>query len=255
MSAPFLLRGRACRRLRPTDRWFGSESGLAEALRNELQLYGISVHLFLPATIHSPGFENEQRLKPEVTKRIEGPDEGMSPDDVAREMLRGASSPLDSPGFPGSRDLQTEPRTASIAGLEREDFYITYEPVGHMLRNSRAITPRNNLLFDAFWSLAGIVSLAGADSSSPSLLFGRSEKADRLATADRLSYLEDRLARRRGSQGRQGQCEGIGKGDPTEPTVRAGAVPTTMSSLLVQFLFWGVPWGNGIRAVLIQLAR
>ncbi|BGP56917.1 hypothetical protein JCM8202_000872 [Rhodotorula sphaerocarpa] len=104
--------------------------GLAEALRNELQLYGISVHLFLPATIHSPGFENEQRLKPEVTKRIEGPDEGMSPDDVAREMLR---------------------------GLEREDFYITYEPVGHMLRNSRAITPRNNLLFDAFWSLAGTI--------------------------------------------------------------------------------------------------
>lgn len=69
-----------------------SGTGLAEALRNELQLYGISVHLFLPATIHSPGFENEQRLKSEVTKRIEGPDEGMSPDDVAREMLRGASS-------------------------------------------------------------------------------------------------------------------------------------------------------------------
>lgn len=67
-------------------------------------------------------------------------------------------SPVDNPGFPGSRGLQTDPQTASIAGLEREDFYITYEPVGHMLRNSRAITPRNNLLFDAFWSLAGTVS-------------------------------------------------------------------------------------------------
>ncbi|POY70915.1 hypothetical protein BMF94_6093 [Rhodotorula taiwanensis] len=104
--------------------------GLAEALRNELQLYGISVHLFLPATIYSPGFENEQRLKPEVTKKIEGPDEGKSPDAVAEEMLK---------------------------GLERNDFYITYEPVGHMLRNSRAITPRNNILFDAFWSLAGTI--------------------------------------------------------------------------------------------------
>lgn len=105
--------------------------GLAEALRNELQLYGISVHLFLPATIYSPGFENEQRLKPDVTKKIEGPDEGMSPDGVAKEMLK---------------------------GLERNDFYITYEPVGHMLRNSRGITPRNNLLLDTFWGLVGTLA-------------------------------------------------------------------------------------------------
>jgi len=42
-------------------------------------------------------------------------------------------------------------------GLERNDFYITYEPVGHMFRNSRGITPRNNILFDSFWSLVGTV--------------------------------------------------------------------------------------------------
>lgn len=65
-------------------------AGLAEALRNELQLYDISVHLFLPATIFSPGFENEQKLKPEITKKIEGPDEGMKPDAVARELIKGA---------------------------------------------------------------------------------------------------------------------------------------------------------------------
>ncbi|BGP26267.1 3-dehydrosphinganine reductase [Rhodotorula toruloides] len=104
--------------------------GLAEALRNELQLYGISVHLFLPATIFSPGFEKEQKLKPEITKKIEGPDEGMKPDAVARELIK---------------------------GMERGDFYITYEPVGHMLRNSRGITPRNNILFDSFWALAGTI--------------------------------------------------------------------------------------------------
>ncbi|GAA5915063.1 hypothetical protein JCM8208_002138 [Rhodotorula glutinis] len=105
--------------------------GLAEALRNELLLYGISVHLFLPATILSPGFENEQRLKPALTKKIEGPDEGLSPDAVAKELIK---------------------------GLERGDFYITYEPVGHMLRNSRAITPRNSILGDAFWHLVGTVA-------------------------------------------------------------------------------------------------
>lgn len=131
-------------------------TGLAEALRNELQLYGISVHLFLPATIYSPGFENEQRLKPEVTKKIEGPDEGKSPDAVAEEMLKGARAPAT---FGWAHCLVFQELTyCPRAGLERNDFYITYEPVGHMLRNSRAITPRNNILFDAFWSLAGTVS-------------------------------------------------------------------------------------------------
>lgn len=43
-------------------------------------------------------------------------------------------------------------------GLERNDFYITYEPVGNMFRNSRGITPRNNFLIDSFWSLVGTVS-------------------------------------------------------------------------------------------------
>ncbi|GAA5913832.1 3-dehydrosphinganine reductase [Sporobolomyces salmoneus] len=106
--------------------------GLAESLRNELILYNIDVHLFLPATIFSPGFENEQKLKPEITKKIEGPDEGLTPDQVAKELIK---------------------------GLERDDFYITYEPVGHMFRNSRGITPRNNFLIDSFWSLVGTIAL------------------------------------------------------------------------------------------------
>lgn len=64
-------------------------AGLAETLRNELLLYNISVHLFLPATIFSPGFEHEQSLKPALTKKIEGPDEGKSCDDVAAALIRG----------------------------------------------------------------------------------------------------------------------------------------------------------------------
>lgn len=55
-------------------------------------LYGISVHLFAPATIHSPGFDREQQVKPEVTKKIEGVDEGNSPDYVAKQMIKGAFS-------------------------------------------------------------------------------------------------------------------------------------------------------------------
>jgi 3-dehydrosphinganine reductase len=69
-------------------------TGLADTLRNELQLYGISVHLFLPATIFSPGFAHEQSLKLDLTKRIEGPDDGMTPEKVAAHLIRGAPHPL-----------------------------------------------------------------------------------------------------------------------------------------------------------------
>lgn len=66
--------------------------GLADSLRNELILYGIQTHLFLPATIFSPGFENEQILKPALCKTIEGPDEGMTPDQVAGKLIAGSST-------------------------------------------------------------------------------------------------------------------------------------------------------------------
>lgn len=64
-------------------------TGLAESLRNELLLYNISVHLFLPATIFSPGFVNEQALKPEITKAVEGPDEGVTPEVAASYLIKG----------------------------------------------------------------------------------------------------------------------------------------------------------------------
>lgn len=135
----------------PTDPSPLRRAGLADSLRNELQLYGISVHLFLPATIFSPGFENEQKLKPEICKKIEGPDEGMTPEQVAAHMIRGE------PGRARSHRLAHCSLSALHAGLERNDYYITYEPVGHMLRNSRGITPRNNVLKDTFWGIAGTV--------------------------------------------------------------------------------------------------
>lgn len=65
--------------------------GLADSLRNELILYGISVHLFLPATILTAGFERENLTKPNLTKIIEGPDEGMTPDKVASALIKGTS--------------------------------------------------------------------------------------------------------------------------------------------------------------------
>lgn len=45
--------------------------GLAECLRQELDPYGISIHIYYVATIDSPGFAKEQLTKPAITKAIE----------------------------------------------------------------------------------------------------------------------------------------------------------------------------------------
>lgn len=64
-------------------------TGLAECLRMELQLYGIQVHSYFPATILSPGFEEENKTKPSLTKEIEGTDEGQTPEQCAMHLLQG----------------------------------------------------------------------------------------------------------------------------------------------------------------------
>jgi len=63
--------------------------GLVESLRFELALYDIDVQVFAPCTMYSPGYENEQRSKPTITKKIEESDEGLSPEQAARAMLAG----------------------------------------------------------------------------------------------------------------------------------------------------------------------
>ncbi|PWY99684.1 NAD(P)-binding protein [Testicularia cyperi] len=63
--------------------------GLAESLRSELLLYGISVHAYFPATILSPGLEQENKTKPQVTLEIEGTDEGLTPEQCAKGLLKG----------------------------------------------------------------------------------------------------------------------------------------------------------------------
>lgn len=68
-------------------------------------------------------------------------------------------------------------------GLERNDFYITYEPVGHMLRTSRGITPRNNFLLDQFWGVIGSVR-------SVFFAFLPLEVSDEELRADRVPGLE-----------------------------------------------------------------
>ena len=66
-------------------------AGLAECLRSEFQLYDISIHAYFPGTILSPGYEEENKTKPAVTKKLEGGDtDGQTPEQCARGLLRGA---------------------------------------------------------------------------------------------------------------------------------------------------------------------
>ncbi|TGZ83837.1 NAD(P)-binding protein [Ascodesmis nigricans] len=62
---------------------------LADGLRSECLLYNISVSCCFPATIYSPGFEEEQKTKPELTKIIEGSDEGQTCEEVAGRCVEG----------------------------------------------------------------------------------------------------------------------------------------------------------------------
>lgn len=52
-------------------------------------LYGISIHLFMPAGIDTPGFVEEEKEKPAVTKKIEESDSQISPDLCAKYLLAG----------------------------------------------------------------------------------------------------------------------------------------------------------------------
>ncbi|KAJ7129600.1 oxidoreductase [Mycena epipterygia] len=107
--------------------------GLAETLRSELLLYNVGVHIFFPGTIYSPGYVEENKLKPKITLKIEEADEGMQPDKVAEGLLR---------------------------GVQRDDFHISADLLGNIFRSStRGATPHNNVFLDAFYSLFGWVGL------------------------------------------------------------------------------------------------
>jgi 3-dehydrosphinganine reductase len=64
-------------------------------LRNEFLLYGITIHCYFPGTIFTPGLEAENQIKPQLTKDIEGPEEGRTPEVLARALVKGkyASKP------------------------------------------------------------------------------------------------------------------------------------------------------------------
>ncbi|KFH48918.1 3-ketodihydrosphingosine reductase gsl-like protein [Hapsidospora chrysogenum ATCC 11550] len=65
--------------------------GLAESLSREVMLYpqDVRVHMVCPGTILSPGFEQEQLVKPDITKKLEQSDPRQTPEEVAEACIRG----------------------------------------------------------------------------------------------------------------------------------------------------------------------
>ncbi|KAG9302232.1 hypothetical protein G9A89_008722 [Geosiphon pyriformis] len=114
--------------------------GLADCLRNELLLYDIGVHCYFPGTIMTPGFENENKTKPKITRIIEGEDDGSTPEQCAKALYK---------------------------GLEKDNYCITSDLIGDVLRAStRGIQPTNNFLLDSLlcsisWLISGPARMLG----------------------------------------------------------------------------------------------
>ena len=107
--------------------------GLAEVLMQELKPHNISVHLMFPGTILSPGYEEEQKRKPQITKDIEGADEGQTCEQIAKKLL---------------------------IGVERGDGFITSDIIGELARcYASGMGPKSS----KWWGLGQVVDVvAGA---------------------------------------------------------------------------------------------
>jgi 3-dehydrosphinganine reductase len=61
--------------------------GFSEALKSELKQFNIAVQVLCPPDTDTPGFQEENKTKPEETKEISASAKLMSPTDVARVLL------------------------------------------------------------------------------------------------------------------------------------------------------------------------
>ena len=95
---------------------------LADTVQMELQAYGVKVHLYLPGTLLTPGYEEENKMKPELTKKIEGTASSVTADEAANILLN---------------------------GIIRGDYYITTELIfEYMMVSSVGCGKRDNFLFN-----------------------------------------------------------------------------------------------------------
>jgi len=107
--------------------------GLAETLRSELILYDSTVHIMFPGNIDSPGYIEENRLKPKITLEIESTDKPTAPEVLANVLVQ---------------------------GVQRGDFHIAPDMLANIFRSSTiGATPHHNILLDGLYAVIGWIGL------------------------------------------------------------------------------------------------
>lgn len=102
--------------------------------RNSAPAADIKVHTVFPMGILSPGFDNEEKMKPELTKKLEEADKPQTPTEVA---------------------------SISIKALERGEYLITTTLLGHLMKASAlGVSPRNAVVSDTLTSWASNLAFA-----------------------------------------------------------------------------------------------
>ncbi|KAH9966064.1 oxidoreductase [Russula dissimulans] len=108
--------------------------GLAETLRQELLLYSIDVQIYMPVTMYSPGYEEENKTKPALVLKIEQSDPGLSPEKAAEGLYE---------------------------GVQKGEFHITDTFNADLFRtNTRGSSPfGSNILKDLLFGVIGSIGL------------------------------------------------------------------------------------------------
>lgn len=94
--------------------------------RSDAPVADVKIHTIFPMGILSPGFDNEQKIKPELTKQLEEADKPQTPAQVAQ---------------------------ISINALERGEYLITTNLVGALMKGTAlGPSPRNSIVSDTLLS-------------------------------------------------------------------------------------------------------
>ncbi|KAK8854483.1 hypothetical protein IAR55_003221 [Kwoniella newhampshirensis] len=103
--------------------------GLADALRSEMILHNIDIHIFMPCGILSPGYEVENLTKPAITHKVEENDTPLTPEECSRRLEN---------------------------GLKKGYYQITDNLVTDLVRlRSNGGVPTNNFFMDTIYLLIG----------------------------------------------------------------------------------------------------
>lgn len=118
---------------------------LADTLNQEMEVYNgsrqnpslgpvpdadMKVHILFPMGIDSPGFENENKVKPQLTLQLEKDDKPQQPEEIAQIALR---------------------------RLEAGDFMISTMFLGHLMRGTGMSGSVRMNFMDVFWNWLGSI--------------------------------------------------------------------------------------------------